>query len=277
MLSLEAHHIIDVYVFVDDNVPKDRSSVQGGRPVILSRSEIITIVIWNTLVLRQKTIKDIYRSMQLYHQHDFPNLPSYQTFVRQCHAAIPTCLFLLQQLLATEADIRIMDATMLPVCTSKRAGSHRVASGLADFGKNWQGWHFGFNLHASINLRGSLCAIALTPASVHDAQAMPNLLNEYARFAVGDTLYGARVMGRFIWERYGTIIIAPPHPKQNKKLMTDWQFAFLRIRSKIESVFDYLKQHLHLVSSFPRSITGYLFHYVRILLGYQILAFPHSI
>jgi len=71
---------------------------------------------------------------------------------------------------------------------------------------------------------------------------------------------------------YGTLVVSQPHFKQNKKLITDWQYALLRTRPKIESVFDYLKEHLNLVSSFPRSVAGYLLHYVRILLGYQIMA-----
>jgi hypothetical protein len=74
-----------------------------------------------------------------------------------------------------------------------------------------------------------------------------------------------------MWRRYGTIIIAPPHPKQKRKVSTPWQIDLLNVRSKIESVFDYLKEHLHLVTSFARSVNGYLLHYVRILLAYQIM------
>jgi hypothetical protein len=44
------------------------------------------------------------------------------------------------------------------------------------------------------------------------------------------------------------------------------------MRQKIEGVFDYLKQYLHLQSSVPRSMQGYALHYLRILLGYQLLA-----
>lgn len=272
MLSLESHHITDVYFWVDELLPKPLANKNGGRPVLLSKSELITILIWNTLVLRQKTMKDIHRSLQLYHKKDFSKIPSYQTFVRQCHEAVPLCLYLLKIMLADTAEVRIMDATMLPVCKLKRADSHKVAKTLAQFGKNHQGWHYGFKLHASINLQGQFCAIALTPANEHDAQAMPTLLNRHTKLAVGDTLYGARVMREKIWEKYGTIVIAPPHPKQKKKIISPWQFALLNLRSKIESVYDVLKEHLHLVTSFARSIKGYLFHYVRILLGYQILA-----
>ena len=98
------------------------------------------------------------------------------------------------------------------------------------------------------------------------------ILNEHCQIAVGDTLYGARVMGKKVRHAYGTIIIAPPFPKQNKKIATKWQIDLLNARSKIECVFDYLKEHLHLVSSFPRSVAGYLLHYTRILLGYQCMA-----
>jgi hypothetical protein len=84
--------------------------------------------------------------------------------------------------------------------------------------------------------------------------------------------YGASVMRERMWRRYGTIIIAPPHPKQKRKIATPWQIGLLNIRSKIESVFDYLKEHMHLVTSFARSVNGYLLHYVRILLAYQIMA-----
>ena len=109
-------------------------------------------------------------------------------------------------------------------------------------------------------------------SNVYDAQAMPKILNEHCRLAVGDTLYGARVMGERIKREYGTIIIAPPFPKQKKKIAAPWQIKLLNMRSKIESVFDYLKEHLNLVSSFPRSEAGYVLHYVRILLSYQIMA-----
>jgi hypothetical protein len=32
-----------------------------------------------------------------------------------------------------------------------------------------------------------------------------------------------------------------------------------------------LKQQLHLQTSFPRSMQGYALHYLRVLLGYQLL------
>ncbi len=268
MLSLQSHHIADLYCWVDDLVPQ---KVRGpGRPLALEGSETLTILLWHTLTLKQQTLRDICDAVGLYHRKDFPRLPSYQTFVDECHRFLPHMFQLLELMLCDTEAIRIMDSTMLEVCRLHRVDHYKVAPDMARFGKNWQGWHYGFKLHVSISLKGKLCGLALTGANVYDAQAMVKILNEHCRLAVGDTLYGARVMGEFIKEKYGTVIIAPPHPKQKKKVAAPWQIALLNARSKIESVFDYLKNHLRLVSSFPRSMGGYLLHYVRILLAYQI-------
>lgn len=270
MLSLSSHHITDLYVLTDDAIPKI-SKPRGGRPTILSDSEFITILIWNMLTVQQKTLKSMYRWMILYHQKEFPHLPKYNGFLIHCHRITPMLHQLLTQSLCTDSPLRFMDSTIIPVCKQVRVNSHKVAKGIAQFGKNHQGWHYGFKLHTSVDTRGRLCGLALTPANVYDAQMMPKILNDRTRIAVGDSHYGASVMRAHIWETYGTIIIAPPHFKQKKKMMTHWQHLLLTMRPKIESVFDYLKEHLHFVTSFPRSVKGYLLHYLRILLGYQLL------
>ena len=270
MLPLQANDIVDLFCWVDEWVP--RATVHSGRPPALTPAEIITILIWHTILLKQKTLKDIHDHVLRYHRSDFPRVPTYQTFVREVHRALPHLFEILSSLLSDAEAVRIMDSTMLEVCKLHRVDDYNVAPDMARFGKNWQGWHFGFKLHASISLDGRLCGLALTGANVYDAQMEHLLLNEHARVAVGDTLYGASAMRERMWKRYGTIIIAPPHPKQRKKIAAPWQIDLLNIRSKIESVFDYLKEHLHLVSSFPRSMAGYLVHYLRILLGYQIMA-----
>lgn len=271
MLLLQAHHIIDLYVLIDDTVPMVPKPF-GGRPSILSNSELITILVWNTLTVQQQTLKALHTWLRIYHQKDFPRLPSYPTFVEHCHRILPLLMQLIRMFLTTTAPLRFMDSTMLQVCKLVRANTHKVAKRIADFGKNHQGWHFGFKLHASIDTRGRFCGLALTPASCHDAQQIPFLVNQYTKVAVGDGGYTASVMRDLIWKRFGTLIISPVHPKQKRKVAAAWQLFLLRLRPKIESVFDYLKEHLHLVSSFPRSPKGYLLHYLRILLGYQLMS-----
>ena len=270
MLSLQSHHITDLFVMVDDMLPKEEKTL-GGRPNLMEDSELITALVWNSLNIHSKTIKDVHKWLGLYHKSDFKNIPKYAGFVAQCQRIIPLLIYVIDSLLLDKTAIRIMDSTMLEVCKLQRADEHKVCKKIAAFGKNWQGWHYGFKLHASIDLKGRLCGLCFTPANIHDSRAEPILLNKHTKLAVGDGTYGGKAMNEPIFEKYGTIVIAPPHPKQKRKLVAKWQQFLLNIRSKIECTFDYLKNHMGLVSSFPRSPRGYLFHYLRIILGYQIM------
>ena len=268
MLFLQPNFITDLYVMVDDLVPMEEK--RAGRPNKMADSELICALVWNGLTVRSKTIKDLHNWLLLYHQKDFKHIPHYSAFVDQCLNAIPLLIFAIRSLLLDEASIRFMDSTMLEVCKLQRADDHKVCKGLAAFGKNWQGWHYGFKLHASIDPQGRLCGLVFTAADVHDSRAEPILLNENTKIAVGDGTYVGKAMNDYIYDKYGTIVMTPPHYKQNKKLLTKWQYFLLKMRSKIETTFDYLKNHLNLVSSFPRSPRGYLFHYLRVILGYQV-------
>jgi hypothetical protein len=273
MLFLYPEHITELYAWTDDHLPKRLPSPKGGRPSNLTDSELVTMLIWNTLVLRQKTLKDVHAFIRMYHANDFPALQGYNAFLAQCHRTLPLCVWLLEQLLVTEDPIRFLDATMLPVCRLKRAKTHKTARNIAQFGKNWQGWHYGFKLHAGINQRHQLSAVFFTSANVHDGAVIEKLLGgDGLRIAVGDSLYGAQKTRARFWEERGIFLLAPPHHAHRTKVAAPWQSDLLSERSKIESVFDYLKEHLHLVTSFARSVRGYFFHYIRILLGYQILA-----
>lgn len=271
MLALNKEDITKLFVWLDDNLPKVRS-VSVGRPSSLKDSELLTLLIWNTLTVRQKLLTDIHKWAKMEYGKDFPSMPTYANFVKHIHRVLPKLIFALGSLLDNTAPFRIMDSTMLPVCRLVRADKHKVAKDKAKFGKNHQGWHYGFKLHLSIDLEGKIAGLAFTPANESDSQQMKKTLNRFAKVAVGDGGYTASRMQRSVWEKYGTIVISPPHPTQKRKIMAAWQHKLLLKRPKIESVFDYLKEHLHLVSSFPRSVEGYLVHYVRILLGYQVMA-----
>lgn len=276
MRVLHSHHILPLFVWVDDAVaslPKTEktSKQRGGRPATLRDSEVVTILVFNLLTVQQHTLRQIYDWVRQYHASDFPHLPSYQNFVAHCHRIYPVLRKLLRSLLKDRAALRFMDATMLPVCKLVRRRWHRVARGVAHTGHNWQGEHYGFKLHVSIDNDGRLCAIAFSSANIHDSRAIPVLVNEHTRVAVGDSGYRSVPLHKKIRRAFGTRILTPPHYTQKKQVMTESERKLLRRRPKIETVFDYLKEHLHLQTSFPRSVHGYAMHYTRILLGYQLL------
>ena len=269
MRVLHTHSLIPLFVLVDDSLPAQ--SVGRGRKATLRDSEVVTILVFNLLTTQQQTIRQIYDWVQQYHDSDFPHLPNYQNFLKHCHRVVPQIGFILDGLLRGEAQLRFMDSTMLEVCQLVRRQWHRVARGHARTGYNWQGQHYGFKLHLSVDNAGRICAYVFTDASIHDSRAIPKLVNRHTKIAVGDSGYRSVPLHKKVREAFGTYILTPPHYKQRKQLLTRSQWKLLKRRPKIETVFDYLKQHLHLRTSFPRSMQGYALHYTRILLGYQLL------
>lgn len=262
MRVLRQHHISNLVAVVDGFLPRTGTSPAGGRPVKLHRNEVIALLVFSGLAAPQRTLTGVYRWAQTHYYRRF-ELPAYSSWMRKCNQVLPDMLHILDQLLVKDAPLRFVDSTMLPVCRLVRAGRHRVAQGAAAFGKNHQGWWYGFKLHAACNARGQLAAIHFTPANESDSQQIPYLVNSATKVAVGDGGYTASVMARRIWREHRTYILSPPHPKQRKKLLHRWQLLLLQARPKIECTFDYLKQHMLLVTSFPRSVAGYAVHCVR--------------
>lgn len=270
MRVLRSHHITKLVAVVDTFLPRAGVSPLGGRPIKLHANETIALLLFSSMVAPQRTLKGVHVWAQTFYYRKF-DIPSYPSWVRKCHQALPDMLAVLDQLLVKDTPLRFMDSTMLQVCKLVRADRHKVAQGAAAFGKNWQGWHFGFKLHASCNVKGQLAAIYFTSVNAHDSQQIPHLMNNATKVVVGDGGYTAQVMARRMWREHKAVILSPPHPKQKKKILAQWQLTLLRARPRIECVFDYLKEHLLLVTSFPRSVNGYAVHYVRTLLAYQLM------
>jgi hypothetical protein len=267
MRALQKQHIVDVFVWVDDSLPKP--APQRGRKPTLRDSELLTMLIWDGLTEPHKTLRSLHSWIARDYADYFPKLPAYQNFVAHCHRLLPVLTGLLQATLSSAAPLRFVDSTMLEVCRLVRADRHKVARGIAAFGKNHQGWHYGFKLHAAIDCKGSMAAICFTPANESDVLQLKRLVNSTTKLAVGDAGYTAKVTRRHLWRDFGCLVISPPRPKQ-RWLMAKWQHFLLQLRPKIEAVFGRLKTKHFLVASFPRSVQGYALHYIRTLLGYQM-------
>lgn len=272
MRATPLHHIVNLYVWVCEITP-DGAKPHGGRPNLLRDSELLTLAIWNAVQeVYSPSLKHLYRWIRNYHYgrgKEVLHLPNYPGFVAQIHRLEPKLQQLLSAVLANASQLRFADSTMLEVCHLVRADRHRVAKSVAAFGKNHQGWHYGFKLHVSCNLRRQLCAVWLTPANESDVLQLGRLVNGMTRMVVGDAGYTAKVTQRHIWRDFHCLVVSPPRPKQHWT-MSGWQHRLLKKRPKVEALFDHLKDQMHLVSSLPRSVHGYAVHYLRVLLGYQV-------
>lgn len=249
---------------IDDLVVQPRK--RGQQPV-LKDSELLTILIWDGLTEPHKNLSSVYSWIAREYVDCFPKLPKYQNFVAHCHRLLPTMLWVLQAMLVSDAPLRFCDSTMLPVCRNVRADRHKVAKATARWGKNHQGWWYGFKLHAAVNQRGSFAALCFTPANEYDAQHLEKLVNHATKVVVGDSHYAASPMVKRLWKRYGIVVVAN---NRRRALMAAWQEVLMHMRQKVEATFGKLKGQHFLVTSFPRSVPGYFVHYVRTLLGYQL-------
>ena len=266
MKTVSKDNIINLFVFLDDTLAKEAKT--GRRPA-LGDNEVLTILIWAGLTESPRTLRAVYNWIVREYAGYF-RLPAYKNFVLACHRILPLMAEVLSGLLATKSPLRFADSTMIAVCRNIRSDRHRVAKDVAKWGKNWQGWHYGFKLHIAIDHQNRLCAAVITGANEHDNQVMGQLVNEHTRVLVGDTHYGGSVQRRKLWQKYGIVIVAPAQIKQKKGLYSQLQLKLLRMRPKVEAVFGLLKQKFSLVSSYPRSVNGYFVHYLRVLLGYQM-------
>ena len=77
MRALQKHHIVDIYTWVDDYLPKE---IEPGVRSVLRESELLTILIWDGLNEPHKTLSAVYSWIEREYSDYFPRLHRYQNF-----------------------------------------------------------------------------------------------------------------------------------------------------------------------------------------------------
>jgi Transposase DDE domain len=238
------------------------------RPRRLCLSEILTIVI----VFHQSAyrhFKALYTELVLVHWRDaFPGLVSYQRFIEWMPSTVlPLCGYL-KQCFASCTGISFIDSTSLQVCHIRRARSHKVFAGLAEWGKTSVGWFYVFKLHLVINERGELLNMALTPGNIDDCKPVIGLLKPLRGKVFGDRGYIGQALGRHLRERYGIELITKLRRNMKNRLMLMSDKLWLRRRGLIETVNDQLKNIAQIEHTRHRSPTNFLVNLLSGLISY---------
>ena len=126
------------------------------------------------------------------------------------------------------------------------------------------GFFFGFKLHLAVDSSGQITGFHISKASHHDRRHAAKLLRRQTKTLVGDSHYGGKPLVAELAAR-GIRVVSNTNPSP-----TAADRLLLARRSLVESVFGTLKGKYRLVSSYCRSKAGYLLHYLRVLLGYQM-------
>lgn len=227
-----------------------------GRKPILGNSEIVTAVIF-----KQK--QNIATKRSLYEILEPPL--SYNRFVVALNRVAKYLVAIITSVmnfLRKDAHlIKFTDSTELPVCLLKNSKRHQTMKALSAMSKSSKGWFYGLKLHLSADVEGRVLALKLTPGNSDDREIFRKM-NEKLRGLFGaDAGYVSKELERDFFIPDERMLITATRANM-KRLAEPWQIAILNLRMRIEVHFRMLKVCYGLVTSFPRSIDGYLSHYL---------------
>lgn len=244
-----------VSCFFDKLNLREREYPKGRKP-ILQNSEIVTAVIFKQ---RQNiaTKKSLYEILE-------PEC-SYNRFVCQLNRAGKKLAAIIAAILKHLGQkshlIKFTDSTDIPVCLNKNAGYHRTMRLLSRWSKTGKGWFYGLKLHLSSDLKGRVLALKFTPGNSDDRSIFRKMNEKLRGLFVADAGYISEDLERDFFIEHERLLLTCSRANM-KKLSTPFQIALLNLRMRVEINFRVLKVCYGLVTSLPRSVDGYLTHYL---------------
>lgn len=233
----------------------EREHSKGRKPK-LTNSEIVACSIFKQ---RQNigSIKALYEILE-------PPL-SYQKFVDALNrvgvylAKIVTAI--LQSFGKSAHFVKFTDATDIPVCLNKNGRRHKTMRSLAEWSKTGKGSFYGLKLHLSADAEGRALALKFTSGNSDDRAVFRRMNEKLKGLFVADAGYVSQKLERDFFIENERILLTCSRTNM-KKVSAPWQIALLNLRMRIEIHFRILKVCYGLVTSLPRSIDGYLTHYL---------------
>ena len=198
---------------------------------------------------------------------------SYKTFVlalNRVAAWSMRILFLLMRLGKQHGHIvKYTDATDLPVCLKKNADANRTMEGFAGWGHSSKGWYYGLKMTMTRDARGNILGLRFTAPSKNDRDIFRSVNRDIFGVIVADAGYVSQQLERDMNIEGKRWILIRPY-RTMKKLCTKWQERLYRSRFMIEFDFRSMKLFHGLVTSLPRSVNGYLAHYLNSILSFVL-------
>ncbi len=198
---------------------------------------------------------------------------SYNTFVRAINRTIGYLARVAAALLSCAGKnahlVKLTDATDIPVCMVKNAKYHRTMRGLARWSKTGKGWFFGLKLHLSADVIGRVLALKFTPGNSDDRAIFKQMNKKLRGIFVADAGYISEKLAREFAIDGERLLITSMRANM-RKVATRAHIALLNLRMRVEVHFRTLKLCYGLVTSFPRSVDGFLTHYLAAVCAYLI-------
>lgn len=250
--------------FLYTQLQLDRHEKTKGRKLAVSIIDIITLSLFKQKnhIATKKSVYEIFNVSC-----------SYKTLVVNMNRFARLAMILLTLLLnlnrASAHPVKHTDSTDIPVCTNRKAQHHKTMQGLASWKKTGKGSFYGLKLHITTDLKRRMLAIRFTGGNVDDRKIFMKLNKGLFGIFVADAGYISEKLQKEFFIEHKRILFAKPRKNMNK-LITAFQYHLYNTRMLIELNFRNLKMFYGLITSMPRSVSGYLANYIYSLLAYQI-------
>lgn len=235
-----------------------------GRKLALSLTDILTLGLFKQTA-QIVTKKKLWAVME--------PACSYKTLVVNLNRFAPLALhilcLILKQNRASCHVVKHIDSTDIPVCTNRKASHHRTMRLLAGWGRTGKGWFYGLKLHLIADLDGRLLSLKFTSGNTDDRAAVLDLAGDMGGIFVGDAGYLSAGLGKEFSSRATRVLLTKTRSNM-KKLATMLDVWLYATRMRIELNFRNLKCFFGLLTSLPRSVSGYLANYTYSILAYLV-------
>lgn len=237
-----------------------------GRKLALSIEDSISCALfWKKQNI--KTKQSVYEILQI------ARYCSYKTFVvsvnRFLALALAALVFLLRLNQRSAHLVKHTDTTDIPVCLPKNARSHKTMRDCASWWNTGKGYYYGLKLHLTSDLNRKVLAVKFTSANADDREILLDLNQALNGLFIADSGYVSAELARRFYREGKRLLITKPY-KTMKKLATAFELWLYDTRMLVEINFRILKEFLGLVTSLPRSVTGYFANYTYALLAYLL-------
>lgn len=256
--------ILQKVQFLHKALKLDKREKTKGRKLAISNCETISLAIFKQQnnIATKKSVFEIFKPPCVY-----------KTMVVNMNRCARTAMVLLALLLKINRKdahlIKHTDSTDIPVCSLKNALHHKTMKGLAQWGHTGKGRFYGLKLHITTDLKKKILAVRFTSGNIYDGKVFMKLNKGLFGIFVADAAYLSKKLRERFHREHQRILFAAPR-KNMKKLMTKVQELLYGTRMLIELNFRSLKLFYGLVTSLPRSVSGYLASYIYSLLAYLI-------
>ena len=245
---------------------KNREHPKGRKPA-LSNIEAVTCA-----VLKQQ--QNIETKQSLYDIIEPPC--SYNTFVvsiNRTQGYLAIVIALIINIFRRHAHlVKLTDATETPVCLLKNAKHHKTMAEFATKSKSSKGWYYGLKTHLSADLEGRILALKFTSANGNDRDVFKKMNKKLKGLFVVDAGYVGEDFTREFYTPNERMVLTATRCNM-RKIATPEQIALLNLRMKVETHFRMLKVVYGFITSMPRSVGGYLLHYLSAIVAHLLQLF----